>query len=101
MINMDEESIFYEILHLCKKNSLSDDEKKHLNYVFDQNIIDINCDDCNFILSSSFFGNSDMVQILINHNADIHIDNNKPHRLAIQNNNIECIRIFNNAPYNI
>jgi hypothetical protein len=91
---MDKESIIYEILNLCKKNKLTDNEINNLNELFDNNIVDINYDDGEFILSSSFFGNADMLNILINHNANIHIFDNKPYRLAVQNNNIECIKIL-------
>lgn len=91
---MDKESIVYEILYLCKKIKLSEKEKEELDYIFDNNIIDIDYDMGEFILSSAFFGNSDMINILKKHNANINICDNKPYRLAIQNNNLYCAKLL-------
>ena len=87
-------NIISEILFLCQQNNLSQEEKEQLNYIFSNKIIDVNYDDYSFILISSFYGNSDMINILKNNNADIHIYNDKPYCLAMQNNNIECINLL-------
>ena len=64
-------NIISEILFLCQQNNLSQEEKEQLNYIFSNKIIDVNYDDYSFILISSFYGNSDMINILKNNNADI------------------------------
>lgn len=56
--------------------------------------MDINYDGGDFILSSAFFGNADMITILKNHKVNIHIQNDKPYRLAVQNNDVDCIKIL-------
>ena len=83
-----------ELLKLCKNKSLSNNEKEFVDYIFSNKILNVEYEDNEFLLSSSFFGNSDMINILKKYNADTHIYDNKPYRLALQNNNINCIQLL-------
>ncbi len=86
--------IEYELLKLCKNKSLTTCEKEFVNKVFSNNIISVEYDDNEFLLSASFFGNPDMIIILKKYNVNTNIYDNKPYRLALQNNNIECIKLL-------
>ena len=61
---MDIIDIEYKLLKLCKNGFLTDDDKNFINAVFANKILNVDYDDNEFLLSSSFFGNSDMIKIL-------------------------------------
>lgn len=91
---MDITGIEYKILELCKKQNLTQDDIDFVNYIFQNNILNVDFDDCEFILSASFFRNYKMVELLIKNNANIHVDNNKPYRLALQNGDEKCMKLL-------
>jgi hypothetical protein len=60
--NMD--NIEFEILKLCKKNKLNDDDINFLNYVFSNDIIDVNYEESEFFNLASYYKNNDMLNVL-------------------------------------
>lgn len=88
------EDIIFDIIHLCKKNKLDNDEIIMLNNIFSNSVVDINHDNGMFILSSIFFENDDMVELLVNNGANIFVQNNKPYELSLQNNNKKYLKLF-------
>ena len=88
------DDIIFDILCLCKKKELNYKEISTLKYIFENNIVDVNYDNGRFILSASFFGNYDMINILKLYGANIYVNEKKPYKLALQNNNIKCLDIL-------
>jgi hypothetical protein len=58
------DNVEFEILKLCKKNSLKNKDVEFLNYVFSNNIIDKNYCDSEFLELASYYENFDMIKIL-------------------------------------
>ncbi len=89
---MDRESMINEIYYYCHKKTLTDEEINFLNHIFENNIVNVNYDDGEFILSSAFFGNSKMVEILLSYGANVNLD--RAYHLAIQNHHLDCARLL-------
>ena len=58
------DNVEFEILKLCKKNKLQNNDVEFLNYVFGNNIIDVNYDGSEFFELASYYKNIDMINIL-------------------------------------
>lgn len=95
MNNLNIDDIIFDVLRLCQKKKLNENDITMLKYIFENQLIDVNFDNGRFILSASFFGNYDMLKIMKEYGADMYIDNDKPYKLALQNNNIDCMKILN------
>ena len=83
----------YEMLKLCKKQELTDEDKAYAHKIFTNKMLAVDYDDNIFLMSSAFFGNSDMIEILKCYDVDINIEEKKAYRLAKQNNN-SCMKLL-------
>ena len=63
--HMNFDNVEFEILKLCKKNNLQNEDIEYLNYVFN-NIIDVNFNDSEFLDLAKYYNNNMMVDILKN-----------------------------------
>ena len=91
---MNKDNIIFDILYLCQKRNLTDEEINMLVSVFENKIIDVNYNNSCFISSASFFGNYYMIKILKKYGANITTDDNKPYKLALQNSNLDCLELL-------
>ena len=67
----------YEMLKLCKKPEMTDEEKAYAHKIFTNKMLTVDYDDNIFLMSSAFFGNSDMIEILKCYDVDINIEEKK------------------------
>ncbi len=99
--DMDIVDIEYKILDMCQQGNLEKKDVDFLNNVFQNNILDVNFDGCEFILTATFYKNHDMIKLLIKNNAKIDVEDYKPLRLALQNEDEEGVKLlkYNNLYY--
>lgn len=88
--SMSNEEIIDYITNLCKNRNLTTNELNIMKYIFDNNMINPNCNNGQFILICALNGNFDMISILKEYNCEININDNEPLRICAQNNFLDC-----------
>lgn len=61
---MNFDNVEFEILKLCKKYNLKNEDFEYLDFVFDNNIIDVNFNDSEFLDLAEYYNNIIMINYI-------------------------------------